>query len=155
MPPLSSINRDFMRQVLKGEKALLPMAECKFVTVPMYDELSVKNIFPKFHGDSEIMKYLQDEYPKNRYPDRTYFFTILNTVHPEYVSNMIAHANNARYAPFGQAKEHDTVVVNEEWLDKLKKLPFYSSKFNFFLTILESRGRVLHLLKEKTKPVPK
>ena len=130
MPPLSTINRDFMRQVLKGEKALLPMAECKFVTVPMYDELSVKNIFPKFHGDSEIMKYLQDEYPKNRYPDRAYFFTILNTVHPEYVSNMIAHANNARYAPFGEAKEHDTVVVNEEWLDKLKKLPFYSSKFN-------------------------
>ena len=101
MPPLSSINRDFMRQVLKGEKALLPIAECKFVTVPQYDELGVKYIFPKFHGDSEVMKYLQDEYPKNRYPDRTYFYTILNTVHPEYVRDVIAHANNARYAPFG------------------------------------------------------
>ena len=90
-----------MRQVLKGEKSLLPIAECKFVTVPQYDELGVKYIFPKFHGDSEVMKYLQDEYPKNRYPDRTYFYTILNTVHPEYVRDMIAHANNARYAPFG------------------------------------------------------
>ena len=90
-----------MRLVLKGEKSLLPIAECKFVTVPQYDELGVKHIFPKFHGDSEVMQYLQDEYPKNRYPDRTYFFTILNTVHPEYVSNMIAHANSARYAPFG------------------------------------------------------
>ena len=90
-----------MSQVLKGEKALLPMAECKFVTIPHYDELGVKHIFPKFLGDSEVMQYLQDEYPKNRYPDRTYFFTILNTVHPEYVHDMIAHANNARYAPFG------------------------------------------------------
>ena len=119
-----------MRQVLKGEKSLLPIAECKFVTVPQYDELGVKYIFPKFHGDSEVMQYLQDEYPKNRHPDRTYFYTILNTVHPEYVRDMIAHANNARYAPFGQARELDTVVVNEEWLEKLKSLPFYSSKCN-------------------------
>ena len=119
-----------MRKVLKGEKSLLPIAECKFVTVPQYDELGVKNLFPKFLGDSEVMQYLQDEYPKNRYPDRTYFFTILNTVHPEYMRDMIVHANNARYAPFGQAKEHDTVVVNEEWLEKLKALPFYSSKLN-------------------------
>ena len=119
-----------MRQVLKGEKALLPIAECKFVTVPQYDELGVKYIWPKFHGDSEVMQYLQDEYPKNRYPDRTYFYTILNTVHPEYVRDLIAHANNARYAPFGQAKELDTVIVNEEWLGKLKSLPFFSSKFN-------------------------
>ena len=119
-----------MRQVLKGEKSLLPIAECKFVTVPQYDELGVKYIFPKFHGDSEVMQYLQDEYPKNRHPDRTYFYTILNTVHPEYVRDLIAHANNARYAPFGQARELDTVVVNEEWLEKLKSLPFYSSKCN-------------------------
>ena len=58
------------------------------------------------------MQYLQDEYPKNRSPDRTYFFTILNTVHPEYVRDLIAHANSARFAPFGKAKELDTVVVN-------------------------------------------
>ena len=49
-------------------------------------------------------------------------------MHPEYVSNMIAHANSARFAPYGEAKEHDTVVVNEEWLEKLKSLPFISSK---------------------------
>ena len=76
------------------------------------------------------MQYLQDEYPKNRFPDRTYFYTILNTVHPDYVRDMIEHANNARYAPTGQDKELDTVVVNEEWLEKLKALPFYSSKLN-------------------------
>ena len=51
-------------------------------------------------------------------------------MHPEYVSNMIAHANSARFAPYGEAKEHDTVVVNEERLEKLKSLPFISSKSN-------------------------
>ena len=129
MPPLGTINRDFMRQVLKGEKSLLPIAECKFVTVPQYDELGVKNVYPKFKADREVMQYLQDDYPKNRFPDRTYFYTILNTVHPDYVRDMIEHANNARYAPTGQDKELDTVVVNEEWLEKLKSMPFFSSKF--------------------------
>jgi len=44
------------------------------------------------------MLYLQDEYPKDRYPDRQYFFTILNTVHAGYVSKMIEHANAERYS---------------------------------------------------------
>ena len=61
--------------------------------MPKYDELSVRNIFPKFQSDPLVMQYLQDEYPKDRFPDREYFFTVLNTVHPEYVRKMIEHAN--------------------------------------------------------------
>ena len=117
-----------MRSVLKGEKELMPIAECKSVNVPHYDELAVRYIFPKFKSDPEVMKYMMDQYPKNRFPDRQYFYTILNTVRPEYVHDMIVHANNARYAPFGEAREPDTVVVSAEWLEKLKSLPFFSSK---------------------------
>ena len=102
VPPEKTVNRDFLRQVLKGEKALLPIAECKFVTIPNYDELGVRHIFPQFHDDGDVMKYMQDSYPKDRYPDRQYFYTILNTVHPEYVSALIAHANSARFAANGQ-----------------------------------------------------
>ena len=58
MPPIATVNRDFLRQVLKGEKSLLPIAECKFVTVPHYDELAVKHIFPKFREDGDVMQYL-------------------------------------------------------------------------------------------------
>ena len=98
MPPIATVNRDFLRLVLKGDKALLPMAACKFVTVPKYDELGVMHIFPKFHGDPAVMQFLQDEYPKDRYPDRSYFYNILNSVHPEYVKKMIEHANSARFS---------------------------------------------------------
>ena len=94
VPPAPTVNRDFLRQVLKGDKKLLPMAKCKFVTVPQYDELAVKHVFAKFKNAPAVMLYLQDEYPKDRYPDRSYFYTVLNTVYPEYVSNMIAHANS-------------------------------------------------------------
>ena len=64
MPPEKTVNRDFLRQVLKGEKMLLAIADCKFVTIPHYDELGVRHIFEQFRGDEEVMKYLQDEYPK-------------------------------------------------------------------------------------------
>ena len=97
--------------------------------MPKYDELSVRNIFPKFQSDPEVMKYLQDAYPKGRYPDREYFFTVLNTVHPEYVREMIEHANRQRFAADGQANERKTVGVSEEWWENLIKMPFTSRKY--------------------------
>ena len=97
------MNRDFLRDVLKGEKKLLKISECRFINVPKYDELSVKNIFPKFFRDSEVQQYLMDVYPKGRFPDRTYYFTVLNTVHPEYVANMIEHANAQRFSAQGES----------------------------------------------------
>ena len=54
VPPSATVNRDFLRQVLKGEKKLLKMSEAKFVTVPKYDEISVKQVYPKFINDSNV-----------------------------------------------------------------------------------------------------
>ena len=103
VPPNGSINRDFLRDVLSGKKRLLKVDSAKYINVPKYDEISVRNIFPKFKGDPKVMVYLQDEYPKDRYPDRQYFFTVLNTVHPDYVSKIIAHANEQRFSAQGEA----------------------------------------------------
>ena len=99
------MNRDFIRKVLKGQKQLLPKSEAKQINVPKYDELSVKVLYPKFKDDPEINQFLQDEYAKNRLPDRQYFFTVLNTVYPDYVSKMIEHANNERFSAKGEANE--------------------------------------------------
>ena len=71
---------------------------------------------------------MQDDYPKNRFPDRTYFYTVLNTVHPDYVTNLIAHANKSRFAPKAEQNENKTVTVTEEWWENLNSLPFLSSK---------------------------
>ena len=70
VPPEKTVNGDFLHQVLKGEKALLPISECKFVTMPNHEELAVRHIFPQFNGDGDMTKYMQDSYPKDCYPDR-------------------------------------------------------------------------------------
>ena len=40
------INKDFLGQIMSGEKELIPRSDVKTVEVPSYDELSVKNIWP-------------------------------------------------------------------------------------------------------------
>ena len=75
------------------------------------------------------MQYMMDSYAKDRFPDRAYFFTILNTVHPEYVAEMIAHANKQRFAADGDALENKTISINKEWWDKLHEMPFFSRKY--------------------------
>ena len=55
VPPESLTNRDFLRQVLKGQKKLLKVNECRFVNVPKFDELGVNHIFPKFKADPAVM----------------------------------------------------------------------------------------------------
>ena len=40
------INKDFLKDVLMEKKRLFNLSEVKYVNVPMYDELSVKNLYP-------------------------------------------------------------------------------------------------------------
>ena len=52
------------------------------IEVPRYDELVVKVLYPKFKNDATFMMYFPDRMPKGRWPDRTYFYTVLNTLYP-------------------------------------------------------------------------
>ena len=39
------LNKDFLRQILIEQKKLLTLAEVKMVSVPKFEELSVKNLY--------------------------------------------------------------------------------------------------------------
>ena len=41
MMPYHMCTKDFLKQVLKGEKNMLKMNEVRFVNVPSFDEISV------------------------------------------------------------------------------------------------------------------
>ena len=45
--PYDQINKDFLRDVLKGKKKLLKMKEVNFCNVPSYDEIGVKALYEK------------------------------------------------------------------------------------------------------------
>ena len=77
------------------------------------------------------MQYMQDSYPKNRFPDRNYFYTVLNTCYPEYVAELIAHSQKQRYSSTGQANEQKRVNVSEEWWNNLNSMPYLSRKYHY------------------------
>lgn len=80
MPPINNVNKDFLRQVFTNEKRLLKLSEIRPITVPLYDELSVKNLYSQMIEDPQIAMYLPNVMDKNRLPERNYFFTVINTL---------------------------------------------------------------------------
>ena len=67
--------------------------EVSYIHVPQYDELSVKALWPEVKKDPVFMSYFPSVYPKNRGPPRDYFFNILNTKMPDYLAQILEHAN--------------------------------------------------------------
>jgi hypothetical protein len=71
---------------------LMRLDQVKWINVPLYDELSLKSLGPQMVGDAQFMQFFPDNMPKGRSIDRSYFFNVLNTLHPEYTQAIVKHA---------------------------------------------------------------
>ena len=119
-------NRDFIKAILRGDKSLLKMSEIRQVNVPKYDELSTKKLYPlQLDGHPEVMCHLPDSFPKERYPDRDYFFTVLATKRYEWLTSCIEHAKKMRYSSQEESLKAETVACTAEWFDALTEKPFF------------------------------
>ena len=78
-------NKDFLRQIVSGEKELMTRSEIRTVDVPAYDELSVCNLWPIMKQNEAFTRHFPDTLPIGRLPSREYFFNILNTGMNEYL----------------------------------------------------------------------
>ena len=115
VPPDKMINKDFIKMVLTEQKSMLPLSEVRWVSVPHYDELSVKKFLPKFAEDEEFMMFMPVVNPESRVPERAYFWNVLNTVQNDYVQKVISHANNIRMKADEDTKAVDCIEVSEQW----------------------------------------
>ena len=96
LPDDSVITKDYIKDILVGKKQLLQKSEVDEVKVPEYQELSVKAIWPQFAKDPAMQQFFPDRFPKGKGPPREYFFNVLNTMHPEYLAQVMAHSNKQR-----------------------------------------------------------
>ena len=53
--------------------------------------------------------FFPDQLPENRWPDRQYMFTILNTLKPEYMSNIVLNASKMRNSAEGQKNSDQSI----------------------------------------------
>ncbi len=59
--------------------------------------------------------YFPDEYPKGRTCNRDYFFTVLNSLHPEYTDKLLLKCKEDRYALKEGDPNNDAIEITEEW----------------------------------------
>ena len=111
LPDESLVTKDFLKEVLTGKKQLLKKAHVKQVEVPHYDELSVRRLWPEMKKDAEFLSFFPTKFPKDKGPPRDYFFNVLNTLYPEYLSRLMAHANEARMAAGGVANPNESIKI--------------------------------------------
>ena len=52
------------------EKKALKLSHVSWINVPVFDEVSVKNLVEMIRNDKLICSYLPDEYLQNKTPDR-------------------------------------------------------------------------------------
>ena len=132
VPPEYMINKDFLKEVFSEDKELLELINVRWINVPLFDELSVVNIWPMMKENKQIMKYFPNKLPKGRVPDREYFFNILNTFQPLYVDQIIQHANAQRNSVASEAQAKETIEVSDKWWNALNASPFLSCKYFYF-----------------------
>jgi hypothetical protein len=122
------INKDFLKAVFAEDKDLLKLADVKFKHVPLYDELSVVQLWPPMQNDAPFMRYMPSKLPKGRLPDREYFFNVLNTLKEGYVTSLLEHAIRQRNSAEAEHNEDQVVEVTEHWIEQLQAVPFVSCK---------------------------
>ena len=135
------INKDFLRDVLKGERSLLKMSEVNFCNVPAFDEIGVKALYSKVIKLPGMGKYFPSSLPKGKQCCKQYMYNVWNTVYPEDVQAVLEKANANRYAIDAEKVKEQTIVITQEWKEQLEAMPFVSKQ----------KGRMSHLLKQKSK----
>ena len=91
------------------------------------------------------MLYFADNYSKDRWPSRDYFWTVVNTLRPKLVQELVQHANQLRFRTEETGDHAEDIQMTEDWWNKLNEMPYFSRQ----------KGRTIQLLKEKSKPIPK
>ena len=133
LPPEGLVNKDFLKDVLTGKKQLYQKSAITPIQVPHYDELSVKALYPQFKEDPIFLSYFPDKYPKDKGPPREYFFNILNTLYPDYLSQVMSHANKQRMSTEGEDVKAQSIQISQYWSEQLSSMPYLSRKYLLLL----------------------
>ena len=86
------------------------------IQVPLYQELNVADVREMFKDHKELQMHLPDRIAKGRQLDRTWFFTILNTLEPEKLGQIIQHAQKQRNVAQDEEAKRETITISDRWL---------------------------------------
>ena len=83
---------------------------------------------PTLVTNDGFMLYMPDRLAKGKQVSRTYFFNVLYSLYPEYVSKMVAHAQKVRFGSGREENHSNEIAVSPEMWESLNAMPFMSGK---------------------------
>jgi hypothetical protein len=151
LPSMHGTKVGFMRDILSETKSHLRQNEVNHMEVPHYQEISVKNLYEDAMKDEVLAKYLPTKQQlSGRLPERGFFFGLLCTLRNQYMKDIIAEAQKARYTVAEDASGEKGISISEAWMAELQKHPYHSSKL-WLLIHIEKPGTGIFLMKESAK----
>ena len=117
------------------------------MVVLKYDNLLIKNLFKDALQYSKISPYLASpEQSSDKQTERYFFFNLIKTIKPDKLNQIINDPNKNRNVAGDQKIEKDYIFIDDSWLDKLTKDPYYSSK-SLRLIHIEKPETAIYLMK--------
>jgi len=151
LPSMHGTKVGFMRDILSEAKMCLKQNEVNHMEVPCYQEISVKNLYADAMKDELLTKYLPTkEQLSGRLPERGFFFGLLCTLRNQYMRDIIAAAQKARFTVEEGASGEKGIAISEAWMAELQKHPYHSSKL-LLLILVGKAGTGIFLMKESSK----
>ena len=120
--------------------------------VPKYDELSVVNLIKEVMAQPDLAKFFPQQRTVADLPDREFFFNVVNTTDPHYITALIKHAHSLRFGNKDPNANKNIIEVTQEWVKELEASPYYSRKSLNHLTFIGHHRKTLMLLKKESKP---
>ena len=121
------MNKEWIKQILSGEKKLLKLTQIKPVNAGNFPEVSVKNLFKEFSIRPEIVPYMPPITTKKmKQLDRKYFFTVVNSFFPEEIYDIIHHASSQRNAIKEVEEKRESIMMSQEMAKEMFRFPYVS-----------------------------
>ncbi|TNV71108.1 hypothetical protein FGO68_gene4729 [Halteria grandinella] len=151
LPSQKGTKLGFMRDILSETKLSLRSNEVNHMKVPLYQEISVKNLYNDAMTDPVLKKYLPEpDQLSGKLPERDFFFGILCTLKNQYMKDVINEANEKRFKADKDGEKKEAIRLSDAWLDELMKHPYHSRK-NLALILIGKPGTGVYLLRESAK----
>ena len=93
MPSFKTCRLEFLQAIFAGKKKALRATDVPARRVPHWPEMAVKTIYPQMiamHPD--LLDYLLEPHGNKvkLFPEREFFYTVLNALHPDTYEDLIA-----------------------------------------------------------------
>jgi hypothetical protein len=96
----------FLKAILTDEKKVLKAAQVTKINVPLYAELSVKEMYQEVLLDEDLRPFLPDlKVHTSKVPESDFFFGVVATIKGDFLRGVIEEANNQRFISANEEEE--------------------------------------------------